>query len=77
MLSADASGVFIIAATPFGDDGALDLAGLDQLVDWYGRAARNLAGRRSRPWLLPRSNQAPRRNFPGSFRTFRSRVGHR
>ena len=35
MLSADASGVFIIAATPFADDGALDLAGLDRLVDWY------------------------------------------
>ena len=35
MLSADASGVFIIAATPFADDGALDLAGLDRLIDWY------------------------------------------
>jgi 4-hydroxy-tetrahydrodipicolinate synthase len=35
MLTSDARGVHIIAATPFGDGGELDLAGLDRLVDWY------------------------------------------
>ncbi|ODN72493.1 dihydrodipicolinate synthase family protein [Methylobrevis pamukkalensis] len=29
------SGVYIIAATPFTDDGALDLASLDRLIDFY------------------------------------------
>ena len=36
MLTAEASGVYIIAATPFAADGALDLPGLDRLIDWYG-----------------------------------------
>jgi 4-hydroxy-tetrahydrodipicolinate synthase len=35
MLNAQASGVYLIAATPFKDDGELDLPGLDQLTDWY------------------------------------------
>ena len=35
MLDAQASGVYLIAATPFADDGALDLDALDRLVDWY------------------------------------------
>lgn len=35
MLTSSARGVFIIAATPFRDDGELDLAGLDRLVEWY------------------------------------------
>ena len=35
MLTADAAGVYLIAATPFAEDGALDLPGLDRLVDWY------------------------------------------
>jgi 4-hydroxy-tetrahydrodipicolinate synthase len=35
VLTADAKGVYLIAATPFAADGALDLAGLDRLVDWY------------------------------------------
>jgi 4-hydroxy-tetrahydrodipicolinate synthase len=35
MLTADARGVYLIAATPFTEDGALDLEGLDRLVDWY------------------------------------------
>ena len=35
MLTAEARGVFIIAATPFGETGELDLAGADRLVDWY------------------------------------------
>jgi 4-hydroxy-tetrahydrodipicolinate synthase len=35
MLTASTKGVYLIAATPFAEDGALDLAGLDQLVDWY------------------------------------------
>jgi 4-hydroxy-tetrahydrodipicolinate synthase len=30
-----ARGVFIIAATPFDERGALDLAGTDRLVEWY------------------------------------------
>lgn len=34
-LDADAKGVYIIAATPFTDDGALDLASTDRLVEWY------------------------------------------
>jgi 4-hydroxy-tetrahydrodipicolinate synthase len=35
MLTADARGVYLIAATPFAEDGALDLDGLDRLIDWY------------------------------------------
>ncbi|MGD9507197.1 MAG: dihydrodipicolinate synthase family protein [Geminicoccaceae bacterium] len=35
MLTADATGVYIIAATPFAADGSVDLAGLDRLTDWY------------------------------------------
>lgn len=35
MLTNKARGVYIIAATPFREDGAIDLAGLDRLVDWY------------------------------------------
>jgi dihydrodipicolinate synthase/N-acetylneuraminate lyase len=34
MLTSDARGVYIIAATPFADGGELDLPGLDRLVDW-------------------------------------------
>lgn len=35
MLTADARGVHLIAATPFAADGSLDLEGLDRLIDWY------------------------------------------
>jgi len=35
MLTIDASGVYIIAATPFTDDGAVDTASLDRLIDFY------------------------------------------
>jgi 4-hydroxy-tetrahydrodipicolinate synthase len=34
-LTEAARGVFVIAATPFGDDGALDLESTDRLVDFY------------------------------------------
>jgi len=34
-LSEDAKGVYIIAATPFGEDGSLDLESTDKLVDFY------------------------------------------
>jgi 4-hydroxy-tetrahydrodipicolinate synthase len=34
-LSAAARGVYVIAATPFTDDGRIDHAGIDQLVDFY------------------------------------------
>src|SRR5262245_62224475 len=34
-LNEQAKGVFIIAATPFTDDGALDLASVDSLTDFY------------------------------------------
>ena len=34
-LTSDARGVHLIAATPFADDGALDLPGLDRLIEWY------------------------------------------
>jgi 4-hydroxy-tetrahydrodipicolinate synthase len=34
-LSEQAHGVYIIAATPFADDGALDLAGINRLVEFY------------------------------------------
>jgi 4-hydroxy-tetrahydrodipicolinate synthase len=30
-----AKGVYIISATPFADDGAVDFASLDRLTDWY------------------------------------------
>lgn len=36
-LNEQAKGVFIIAATPFTDDGALDLYSLDSLTDFYLR----------------------------------------
>src|SRR6266404_9214922 len=36
-LTEDAKGVYIIAATPFTDDGALDLQSLDTLTDFYLR----------------------------------------
>src|SRR5215471_20620747 len=36
-LSEAARGVFIIAATPFTDEGALDLASIDSLTDFYIR----------------------------------------
>ena len=35
MLDESANGVFIIAATPFSDTGALDLASVDRMVDFY------------------------------------------
>lgn len=35
MLTSDARGVYLIAATPFQENGALDLPGLDRLLDWY------------------------------------------
>ncbi len=34
-LTADARGVFVISATPFGDDGVLDLESTDRLIDFY------------------------------------------
>ena len=35
LLDEKANGVFVIAATPFRDDGALDLASVDRMVDFY------------------------------------------
>jgi 4-hydroxy-tetrahydrodipicolinate synthase len=35
LLDETANGVYVIAATPFGDDGALDLASVDRVVDFY------------------------------------------
>ncbi len=35
LLDETATGVYVIAATPFGDDGALDLASADRMVDFY------------------------------------------
>lgn len=37
-LTADAKGVYVIAATPFREDGAIDEAGIDSLVDFYARS---------------------------------------
>jgi 4-hydroxy-tetrahydrodipicolinate synthase len=37
MLDATARGVYVIAVTPFRDDGALDEAGTDRLVDFYAQ----------------------------------------
>jgi 4-hydroxy-tetrahydrodipicolinate synthase len=34
-LTADAKGVYVIAATPFSDAGAVDFASIDRLVDFY------------------------------------------
>jgi 4-hydroxy-tetrahydrodipicolinate synthase len=36
-ITADAKGVYVIAATPFRDDGAIDLDGIDSMVDFYAR----------------------------------------
>src|ERR671914_918832 len=38
LLDESAKGVFIIAATPFGDDGALDLSSLERLIGFYGES---------------------------------------
>lgn len=35
LISEDARGVYVIAATPFGDDGSLDLASVDSMIDFY------------------------------------------
>jgi 4-hydroxy-tetrahydrodipicolinate synthase len=34
-ITGDAKGVYVITATPFKDDGAVDFGGIDQLVDFY------------------------------------------
>ena len=34
-LTADAKGLYVIAATPFHDDGRIDLESIDSLVDFY------------------------------------------
>jgi 4-hydroxy-tetrahydrodipicolinate synthase len=38
MLDSNARGVYVISVTPFEDDGKLDLAGTDRLVDFYREA---------------------------------------
>ncbi len=38
MLTSDARGVYVISATPFADDGGLDFASTDRLVDFYAEA---------------------------------------
>ena len=38
LLSADARGVYVIAATPFTDNGAIDYGSIDSLVEFYVRA---------------------------------------
>src|SRR5260370_20354432 len=35
LLDETAAGVYVIAATPFADDGALDLKSVDRMVDFY------------------------------------------
>ena len=35
LLDETAHGVYIISATPFSDDGTLDYASLDRLIDFY------------------------------------------
>ena len=35
MLDINASGVYVIAVTPFTDDGAVDSASVDRLIDFY------------------------------------------
>jgi 4-hydroxy-tetrahydrodipicolinate synthase len=37
LLTADAKGVYVIAATPFQDDGRIDEAGIESLVEFYVR----------------------------------------
>lgn len=34
-LTAEAHGIFVISATPFTDNGALDLESVDPLVDYF------------------------------------------
>jgi len=38
MITADAKGVYVIAATPFEDDGTIDEASIDSLVEFYVRS---------------------------------------
>ncbi len=35
LINAQTSGVFVIACTPFRDDGAVDTASIDSMVDFY------------------------------------------
>ncbi|MCW2796160.1 dihydrodipicolinate synthase family protein [Nocardioides sp.] len=41
LIDANTRGVYAIAPTPFHEDGALDLASLDRLLDFYGEAGVN------------------------------------
>lgn len=38
LISEDAKGVYVIAVTPFAEDGALDLVSVDRMVDFYEEA---------------------------------------
>jgi len=69
MLNAQASGVYLIAATPFKDGGEVDLPGLDQLTDWY--LARGVDGLT----ILGQLGEAPKLTLHESLSVVRRVIG--
>ena len=69
-LAESARGVFVIAATPFTADGALDLASVDRLVDFYlGRRVHGLT-------LLGLMGEAQKLTADESLRVVRRVLAH-
>ena len=48
MLDETARGVYVIAVTPFTDEGALDLTSIDRMVDQYEALLNDLRGSHAR-----------------------------
>ena len=71
MLDAQASGVYLIAATPFTEGGDLDLSGLDQLIDWY--VERGVDGLT----ILGQLGEAPKLTFAESLTVARRVLGRK
>ena len=68
MLDTQATGVYLIAATPFTERGDLDLPGLDQLIDWYlDRGVDGLT-------ILGQLGEAPKLTVDESTRDGRPRI---
>lgn len=68
-ISADTNGVYIIAVTPFQDDGALDVASIDRMVDfYYGKGADGLT-------ILGMMGEAPKLTQKESIEVTRRTIG--
>ena len=69
MLTAEAQGVYTIAVTPFHEDGRLDAASVDRMVEFY--AACGVAGLT----ILGVMGEAPKLDFGESLALVRQVVG--